>query len=102
MRTAYRTMLRTALVALVATGIAVVATPQGATALPSGCTHTYVRSERGTDGHRGNWSPATVPDSSAEIACVPGGRTVTLSSFRTVNQLHVDGGSLVDVTTEWL
>ena len=32
MRTAYRTMLRTALVALVATGIVVVATPQTATA----------------------------------------------------------------------
>ena len=39
----------------------------------------------------------SIPDASNAIACIPANKTVTGVNFRTVNQVHVDSGSVVDV-----
>ena len=94
MRTAYRSMLRTALVALVATGMAVVATPQTATALPGDCTHTW-DDGFGDDlwGTAANWDVDQAPGSSA-VACI-GAFTVVVNGLRNVGALHMDGSALL-------
>jgi len=91
-----------ALVALVASGLAVLAMTQPAAALPSGCTHVYIGPTiNGNWDFPGNWSPAAVPDSSTAVACIPGGNHVVRPNAGlfsvTVNQLHIDAGSVVDI-----
>src|SRR4051812_24099889 len=98
MRAAYRTTLRTALVALVATGLAVVAMPESATALPSVCS-SGAGNVTNWKGGAGDWKIATnwtngVPAATNAGACVAQG-TVTLPSDPPVTQLHADRGSVV-------
>jgi hypothetical protein len=104
MRRIHRAMLRGTLAAVVASGIVVLASSGSASgALPAVCTsgapnvRTFTGSISTSWENSGNWSPASIPDASNAIACIPANKTVTGVSFRTVNQLHVDSGSVVDI-----
>ena len=90
-------MVRAALTALVATGMVVVATPETGSALPGNCTHTFIGVSGGSWETTTNWTPNGIPDASNAVACIPANKVVLGPSFRTVNQLHLDAGSAVDL-----
>jgi hypothetical protein len=96
-------MLRTALGALVATGIVSVAAPETASALPAVCSSSATNVHTWTDGGLdGNWDTAAnwthgVPNGPNEVACIVGSSVFQDSTGNvnvTVAQLNMDNVTL--------
>ncbi len=82
-----------ALGALVAALLVVVASPSAVSALPGDCTTTF-NVVTGNWSSNGNWTGGLPTGSS--VACIPSGRTATLSSGAVhVAKLHIDGALTV-------